>query len=76
MTAPTTRTRRIQPGDEWLTVDQVARELGVSKMTVYRRIHAFELKAYLFGRRIFKVERADLERYIRDSVYGAEEWSA
>lgn len=65
------RVRMTKPGEEWLTIGDVGEELGVSKMTVYRLVPHFRLRAYLFGRS-FRVERADLETYKRGAVYGGE----
>jgi excisionase family DNA binding protein len=46
-----------------LTVDEVAEELNISRMSVYRAIHDGVLKAYRHGR-LYRVRRADLDEYI------------
>ena len=51
---------------DMLTVQQVAPMLGVSKMTVYRIIHANQLRAYRVGRG-FRIRRDDLCTYLGDA---------
>lgn len=46
-----------------LTVEEIAEHLGVSKMTVYRLIHARELPALKVGRS-FRVKPDDLDLYM------------
>lgn len=49
-----------------LTVEEVARELRVSAMTVYRLIHAKELQAVRAGtgRAAYRIERQELDRFV------------
>ncbi len=49
---------------EFLTVEEVAAEVRVSKMTVYRMIHSGELRAVRIGRS-FRVRREDWDDYLR-----------
>jgi excisionase family DNA binding protein len=49
---------------ELLTVAEVAEQVRVSKMTVYRMIHSGELRAVRVGRS-FRVRREDWEDYLR-----------
>ncbi|WP_370026448.1 helix-turn-helix domain-containing protein [Planotetraspora sp. GP83] len=49
-----------------LTVEQAARLLSVSKMTVYRLVHSGELPAVRVGRS-FRIARRDLDDYLRRS---------
>ena len=49
---------------EMLTVAEAAAEVRVSKMTVYRMIHAGELRAIRVGRS-FRVRREDWDDYLR-----------
>jgi excisionase family DNA binding protein len=54
--------RRVQ----FLTVAEVAAMMRVSKMTVYRLVHAGEMPAARVGRS-FRVPRQAVEDYLRDS---------
>lgn len=49
---------------EWLTVGEIAIELRLSKMTVYRLVTTGELPATRVGRS-FRVDRADLDNYLK-----------
>ena len=51
---------------KWLTPEDVAGELGIGKMTVYRLLDAGTIPGYRFGR-LYRVRPQDLEAYIRDS---------
>jgi len=51
----------------YMTVGDVATELNVSRMTVYRLIHDGQLRASEFGHNI-RVHRGDLETYLERSV--------
>lgn len=53
-----------------LTVAEVAAMLRVSKMSVYRLIHAGELEAVRFGK-TFRVPQHAVDAYLRDSFYQA-----
>ncbi len=68
----TTRPRRraaaaaVRPVDvTFLTVSEVARELRVSKMTIYRLIHAGELRAVQIGK-VFRVPGRALNEYLSE----------
>ena len=50
----------------FLTVAEVAKIMRVSKMTVYRMVHAGELPAARVGRS-FRVPESAVEDYLRDS---------
>ena len=58
------------PGDMsdvvFLTIAEVAARMRVSKMTVYRMVHAGELPAVRVGRS-FRVPESAVEDYLRDS---------
>lgn len=56
---------------QMLSVDDVARLLAVSKMTVYRLINRYELPAYRFGR-VYRVRVDDFEAYVAAAVTGPE----
>ena len=62
------------PGDvsevKFLTVAEVARMMRVSKMTVYRLVHAGDLPAVRVGRS-FRVPEGDVDDYLRKSFYQA-----
>jgi excisionase family DNA binding protein len=55
-------------GVTFLTVAEVAALMRVSKMSVYRLIHAGELEAVRFGRS-FRVPEAAVNTYLRDAFY-------
>ena len=50
----------------FLTVAEVASLMRVSKMTVYRLVHAGDLPAVRVGRS-FRVPEAEVHRYLRSS---------
>ena len=54
----------------FLKVSEVAAMLRVSKMSVYRLIHAGELEAVRFGRN-FRVPEQAVNVYLRESFYNA-----
>ncbi len=49
---------------EYLTIKEVADELRVSKMTVYRMIESGQLPALRIAGRSFRVRRRDYESYV------------
>jgi len=49
----------------YLTVAEVAREWGVSKMTIYRLIHVGELGSYQIGQS-YRLAREDVASYLRN----------
>lgn len=55
-----------QAKTEYLTVDQIAEELGVAKTTVREWIQEKKLIAYKLGRN-WKVKRTDLEKFIEST---------
>lgn len=57
-------------GVTFLTVAEVAELMRVSKMSVYRLIHAGDLEAVRFGRN-FRVPESAVHAYLRDSYYDA-----
>lgn len=54
----------------FLTVAEVARAMRVSKMTVYRLVHAGELPAARVGRS-FRVAEQDVHAYLEGAYYHA-----
>lgn len=54
----------------FLTVAEVARVMRVSKMTVYRLVHAGELPAARVGRS-FRVAESDVHSYLENAYYNA-----
>ena len=54
------------PQVQFLTVAEVAARMQVSKMTVYRLVHAGELPAARVGRS-FRVPRRAVESHLRDA---------
>ena len=59
-----------QLGGSFLTVAEVAALMRVSKMTVYRLVHAGDLPAVRVGRS-FRVPDEAVKRYLRDSFIEA-----
>lgn len=55
-------------GVKFFTVAEVAALMRVSKMSVYRLIHAGELESVRFGRS-FRVPEAAVNAYLRSSYY-------
>ena len=55
-------------GVAFLTVAEVAALMRVSKMSVYRLIHAGELEAVRFGRS-FRVPESAVHAYLRDAFF-------
>lgn len=53
-----------------MTVAEVAQQLRVSKMTVYRLVHSGELPAVRVGRS-FRVRQDDVDGYLERSFYDA-----
>ena len=49
--------------DKFLTVEQVAALLQVSKMTIYRYIGAGKFKAHKIGKE-FRIEQKEFERFM------------
>ena len=54
----------------FLTIAEVAEIMRVSKMTVYRLVHAGEMPAVRVGR-CFRVHESAVHEYLEASVYGA-----
>ena len=52
---------------EYLTVEEIAARLRLSRMTVYRLIRSGELPASMFGRSM-RVKAVDLAAYIEASA--------
>ncbi|WP_243790249.1 helix-turn-helix domain-containing protein [Saccharopolyspora gloriosae] len=55
---------------QFLTVAEVARLMRVSKMTVYRLVHAGDLPAARVGRS-FRVAENDVHSYLENAYYNA-----
>jgi excisionase family DNA binding protein len=49
-----------------LTAKQVAAELGIHELSVYRAIKEGRLRAVRFGRKNFAIQREDLVEYVRN----------
>ena len=52
------------PGYNLLTMEQVAKRLGVSLKTVYRWIDSGELPVSLIGQRTYRIFERDLIKFI------------
>ncbi len=66
----TTKPERALPEVRFLTVSEVANAMRVSKMTVYRLVHAGNLPAVRVGRS-FRVPEKAVHDYLRDSFVEA-----
>lgn len=55
---------------QFRTVAEVAKLMRVSKMTVYRLVHAGELPAARVGRS-FRVAESDVHAYLESAYYNA-----
>ena len=53
-----------RPAPEFLTVEQIADQLAVSRMTIYRLVERGELPAHRIGRSI-RVREKDFDAYLR-----------
>ncbi len=53
------------PVPELLTIAQAATFLGIHHITVRRMISSGELKAYRYGPRVIRIDRADLDKLRR-----------
>lgn len=49
-----------------LTVEEVAKRLNISNMTIYRWISQKKLKAYKMGRNLVRIEEKDLEKFLEE----------
>jgi excisionase family DNA binding protein len=59
----------------FLTVAEVAAMMRVSKMTVYRLVHAGDLPAVRFGRS-YRVPESAVEQYVQGAVVDGESGTA
>ncbi len=57
-------------GTTFLTVAEVAEQIRVSKMTVYRLVHSGEIEAIRVGRS-FRVSEEAVRAYLEKSFYEA-----
>lgn len=66
----TAQYRRVQeshrPPETWLSVDEVAAELRISRMTIYRLVNKGLLPAHRVGRSI-RVRERDMDAYLRST---------
>lgn len=51
--------------ERWLSVDEIAQHLGVSKVSIYRWAEAGEIPAHKVGRQ-WKFQRLEVDHWIRD----------
>lgn len=54
-----------QVRDMYFTIGNAAKELGVTRMTLWRWMQSNKLQGYRLGREIF-IEKADIERLKRE----------
>lgn len=62
-------------GARWWTVAQIADELGLCKMTVYRLIHAGDIEAVKVGKS-YRVTDGNFKKYLVKSRVGTGDGSA
>ncbi len=64
--------------DEYMTIKEAAEALGVSRVTIYRRVRDGELEAYQSraDRRERLVRRADIEELMRPETLGSKRLAA
>ena len=55
---------RMPDAEEWLTIEECAKAIRVSGMTVRRLVARGELKAHRFGRQ-WRIHRRDWEGFVR-----------
>lgn len=63
------------PTSQFLTVAEVADQMRVSKMTVYRLVHSGELPAVRVGKS-FRVPQRALSEYLASAFYEADQISS
>ncbi|SNS91463.1 DNA binding domain-containing protein, excisionase family [Micrococcales bacterium KH10] len=63
------------PATKFLTVAEVAEQMRVSKMTVYRLVHSGELPAVRVGKS-FRVPQRALDEYLAGAFYDADKLSS
>jgi excisionase family DNA binding protein len=61
--SPTHTDGILRSGSDLLSVNELARHLGISKWTVYRLVHAGEIRAVRVGERL-RFRPGDIERYL------------
>jgi excisionase family DNA binding protein len=54
---------------DYLTIQDVADEMGVEYKTVYRLVTSGKLPSFRVGR-VYRIRRQDLDRYIEEQIYG------
>lgn len=54
--------------EEFYTLEEVAKTLKVSKMTVYRYIKAWKLLAYKLGKEL-RIKKTDYEKFLNQSKF-------
>ena len=57
-------TKRADLGEPWVSVEEVAKHLGVAKDTVYRWIDSRGLPAHRIGR-LWKFKLSDVDAWVR-----------
>lgn len=60
------RLKSRQTRSKMMTALEIATELRMSRMTIYRMIHAGELEAVPVGKKSFRVREAEYARYLRE----------
>ena len=56
----------------FLTPEQIAQTLQITKMTVYREIKRGNLKAYKFGKEL-RIKNSDFEAYLHNAYHAAQQ---
>lgn len=53
--------------DKFYTINEVAKQLKVVYLTVYRWIHANKIRAYKIGKQ-YRIKEVDLKNFIEEKV--------
>jgi excisionase family DNA binding protein len=61
-------TERVKSGVQWMTAQECADEIGVSKMTIYRLIHNKTIPSARIGRS-FRVNRQHWRKYLQEAIF-------
>ena len=55
----------MEPGKEWLSVQEAADCLGVARTTIYRWAKESKLRIYKLAKGVARVKRQDLEAFLQ-----------
>ncbi len=61
---PTNEVAQGYDADRWLSVEEIAAHLGVSKETIYRWLEAKRIPAHRMGR-LWKFQKVEVDEWVR-----------